>query len=184
MHLDNGVTKSEYDVDFMLSYPSWIIQQNWQDVVAVLNAHHNGGYYFQNYEWYVNRQAISSHSSYLYSPQLKIGDEVVVYLTREGENYSIPTCPLIIEEQPNINEHPTIVQPTKLAKGQRHITIETSKQGCTYYLCDVLGRIIATGGCNANQRRILEIPQISGTLFMNIIESETQFSHTTRIYVE
>lgn len=184
LHLDNGVTQSEYNVEFLLSYPSWIIQQNWQDVVAVLNAHNNGGYYFNNYEWYVNRQAISSHTSYLYSPQLKVGDEVLVYLTREGENYSIPTCPLIIEEHPNINEHPTVVYPTKLAKGQKNITVETGKQGCAYYLCDLLGRTIATGECDANELKILEIPQMSGTLFMHIIESETQFSHTTCIYVE
>ena len=184
LHLDNGVTQSEYNVEFLLSYPSWIIQQNWQDVVAVLNAHNNGGYYFDNYEWFVNRQAITSHTSYLYSPQLKIGDEVLVYLTREGENYSIPTCPLIIEERPNINEHPTIVFPTKLAKGQKNITVKTGKQGCAYYLCDLLGRTIATGECYANELRNLELPLLSGTLLMHIIESETQFSHTTRIYIE
>ena len=53
-----------------------------------------------------------------------------------------------------------------------------------YYLCDLLGRTIATGECDANELKILEIPQMSGTLFMHIIESETQFSHTTCIYVE
>lgn len=185
LHLDNGVTKSKYDVEFVMHYPSWIIQQNWQDVVAVLNAQHNGGYYFDNYEWFVNRQPIGTHDSYLYFPQLKVGDEVVLYLTRTGENYSISTCPLIIEDQPiYIHENPTVVYPTKLKKDQRYITIETYEHGCSYYLFDILGRVIDYNKCDANQQNMLEIPNQSGVFFITIIGDENKTRHTTRIFKE
>ena len=54
--LDNsvcGVSRSD-SLTLLIRYPSWILEQNWDDVVAPLRAEYNGGYEFGAYTWYVN----------------------------------------------------------------------------------------------------------------------------------
>ena len=185
LQLDNGRNKSAlYDIEFTVPYPNWVIQQNWQDVVAVLNAQYNGGYYFEGYEWYVNNQPVGINKSYLHLPYLKPGDEVTVHLTRVGDTYAIPTCPLTIHEQTYSNEHPTLVYPNRLSNGQRQITIENGSQGCMYSVYDILGNIIITGKCEANQKSAIDLPNTSGIYFIAIIENNSQTSHTHKVFKE
>ena len=100
LELDNGICDVQpYNIDMLVRYPSWIIEQNWDDVVALLNEKYNGGYQFSTYQWLVNNRVIDAvTSSNLYMQELTVGDEVVLMLTRINEDYAIPTCPITISE--------------------------------------------------------------------------------------
>ena len=57
--LDNGVcgvSRSD-SISLLIRYPSWILEQNWDNVVVPLRKEYNGGYEFGNYE----RQPVSVH---------------------------------------------------------------------------------------------------------------------------
>ena len=166
---------SEHETDLLVRYPSWIIEQNWQDVVAVKNARYNGGYYFQGYDWHVNNVSTTQTDSYLYLPSLQVGDEVVLYATRMGEDYAVPTCPIVIEPQ-NVyeQEHPVPVYPTRLTRSNRNITIGYANTDSQYYVYDVLGRQLASGVCGASEKAVLELPDVSGSYFVMIIDSSEQ----------
>lgn len=92
-----GCPGSIIDVPFNVNYKSATIEQNWGDVVAVLNDSYNGGYNLTRYQWYKNGTPIEGETkSYLYVPAgLEIGAEYNVELTRVGEDYAIFTCPIV-----------------------------------------------------------------------------------------
>jgi len=104
---------SAYEMSFMIKYPSWLLEQNWNDVVAVLNTDYNGGYDFSQFDWYVNNHnIITDGESYIYKPQyLHTGDNVYASMIRSGENYSICTCPIVITDISNelLYEEPLLI---------------------------------------------------------------------------
>lgn len=164
---------SEHTTDFLVRYPSWIIEQNWQDVVAVLNAQHNGGYTFENYEWYVNNQPASQNKSYLYLPTLRVGDEVELHVMRKGEDYYVPTCPIIIEEQDTYNqEHPTLVTPARVSRHDRQVSLEAQTAATQYYLYDITGRCLLAGVCELGQVQQFELPNVAGSYFLTMVDAE------------
>lgn len=164
---------SEHTTDFLVRYPSWIIEQNWQDVVAVLNAQHNGGYTFESYEWYVNNQPASQNKSYLYLPTLRVGDEVELHVMRQGEDYYVPTCPIIIEEQDTYNqEHPTLVTPARVSRHDRQVSLEAQTAATQYYLYDITGRCLLAGVCELGQVQQFELPNVAGSYFLTMVDAE------------
>lgn len=164
---------SEHTTDFLVRYPSWIIEQNWQDVVAVLNAQHNGGYTFENYEWYVNHQPASQNKSYLYLPTLRVGDEVELHVMRQGEDYYVPTCPIIIEEQDTYNqEYPTLVTPARVSRHDRQVSLEAQTAATQYYLYDITGRCLLAGVCELGQVQQFELPNVAGSYFLTMVDAE------------
>ena len=164
---------SEHTTDFLVRYPSWIIEQNWQDVVAVLNAQHNGGYTFENYEWYVNNQPASQNKSYLYLPTLRVGDEVELHVMRKGEDYYVPTCSIIIEEQDTYNqEHPTLVTPARVSRHDRQVSLEAQTAATQYYLYDITGRCLLAGVCELGQVQQFELPNVAGSYFLTMVDAE------------
>jgi hypothetical protein len=164
---------TEHTTDFLVRYPSWIIEQNWQDVVAVLNAQHNGGYTFENYEWYVNNQPASQNKSYLYLPTLRVGDEVELHVMRQGEDYYVPTCPIIIEEQDTYNqEHPTLVTPARVSRHDRQVSLEAQTAATQYYLYDITGRCLLAGVCELGQVQQFELPNVAGSYFLTMVDAE------------
>ena len=166
---------SEHTTDFLVRYPSWIIEQNWQDVVAVLNAQHNGGYTFENYEWYVNNQPASQNKSYLYLPTLRVGDEVELHVMRKGEDYYVPTCSIIIEEQDAYNQdHPTLATPAKVSRNNRQVSLEAQAASTQYYLYDVAGRCLLEGVCEYGQVQHFELPTVAGSYFLTMVDAENR----------
>ena len=166
---------SEHTTDFLVRYPSWIIEQNWQDVVAVLNAQHNGGYTFENYEWYVNNQPASQNKSYLYLPTLRVGDEVELHVMRKGEDYYVPTCSIIIEEQDAYNQdHPTLATPAKVSRNNRQVSLEAQAASTQYYLYDIAGRCLLEGVCEYGQVQHFELPTVAGSYFLTMVDAENR----------
>jgi hypothetical protein len=173
---------SEYETQLLIRYPSWIIEQNWQDVVAAKKAQYNGGYHFEAYDWHVNNVSAAQSKSYLYMPSLREGDEVVLYATRQGEDYAIPTCPVIIEAQNMYTqEYPVPVYPTRLSRADRNITILSSDS--EYYIYDMFGRLIVMGDCRDGEKTLVELPSISGSYFVMLLD-EQQNKQVVHVLVE
>ena len=140
-----GYSRSE-QLKVQMRYPSWIIEQNWGDVVAPLSAAYNGGYSFSNYEWYVNGSLVNSTGQgYLYYKALQPGDLVVMKATRVGESYAIPTCALeITEPKPNQNNNPILITPSSAPKRMASISIQSQDEG-NYSIYSATGHLIQQG---------------------------------------
>lgn len=148
IEFDNGTclpSTSAYDLSFMVRYPSWVIEQNWNDVVAVLNKEYNGGYSFKQFDWYINNDEYEHNGqSYIYVPQyLHTGDVVYVGLTRNEDDYAICTCPIIISDMSNsfAYDEPVLISVNKIKK---ELTIFTDKP-TSYSIINTSGSVILSG---------------------------------------
>jgi hypothetical protein len=108
--LDNGICTNpdlcSTDTSIVLSYPSWITQQRFGDVIALYNEKYNGGYYWSHYQWYHGDTLLVGEThEYLYVPTgLVVGDQYHVRLTREGEVQDFQTCPITIVADPIVED--------------------------------------------------------------------------------
>ena len=175
--LDNnvcGVARAD-SLSLLVRYPSWILEQNWDDVVAPLRKEYNGGYEFGAHTWYVNDVVYPTNGeAYLHSKSLKQGDEVVLYATRRGESYAIPTAPLIIKAAaPNVFETPVLVYPTTATKNKPAVTLKAAESG-TYKVYSTTGQLFNTGDFVAGEQSII-LPATSGCC---LIQATTDGGHT------
>lgn len=158
-------------IDFTISirYPSYIVSQHWNDVVAILNSKYNGGYTFSKYDWYVNGILIQSITgSNMFLPNLRTGDKIEVGLTREGENYSVLTCPIWMQNLSNleISEYPVAIEGTILRNNtQAHIIASAAGK---YSLYSAAGLLITTGTFDKNSETLVELPAVSGIYFLRV----------------
>ena len=128
---------------FLVRYPSSVIGQKWNNVLALKNSRYNGGYLWDAYRWYVdNREMIGETQSFIYcgvGKTLLMGHPYHASLRRVGEDYFIPTCPLIPVPHEDIQPIPTIFNP-----GQR-IVARRDGQDIPVTFYDMLGRVVAGG---------------------------------------
>lgn len=189
LELQNGICdpqKTGYNYDLLIRYPSWIIRQHWNDVVAVLNSSYNGGYLFDKYEWEVNGRMLEttdSNYSNLYMPELRFGDNVCAYLTRKGETYSIPTCPIEIIDntQAIIGDNPIIVYPTTVNKAHPVLNVRASNDA-TYAIYNSYGHFISSGHLNQNDNIQVMLPVCSGVYLF--VTNDASAIYTTKILVQ
>ncbi len=189
LELQNGICdpqKTGYNYDLLIRYPSWIIRQHWNDVVAVLNSSYNGGYLFDKYEWEVNGRMLEttdSNYSNLYMPELRFGDNVCAYLTRKGETYSIPTCPIEIidNSQAIIGDNPIIVYPTTVNKAHPVLNVRASNDA-TYAIYNSYGHFISSGHLNQNDNIQVMLPVCSGVYLF--VTNDASAIYTTKILVQ
>jgi hypothetical protein len=113
------------DIPFTVNYKSSIIEQNWNDVIALLNENYNNGgtgndngYKFSHYQWYKNGQPIEGEDrSYIYQPE---GLDTTAYyqlqIKRIDDGVTLFTCPLIPVRLGNSAEQPTVVQQRNIVR--------------------------------------------------------------------
>ena len=133
-----------YTMPLLIRYPSWVLEQKWNDVVAVLNENNNGGYRFSSYEWRRNGNLVSrADRSYIYLPyDMQPGDIIEAYLTREGEDYAIPTCPLSIV---NNNEKQETEVPVLIGfDNPKRVRLQAKLSG-RYHLYSSSGQLFDSG---------------------------------------
>jgi len=117
-------TVDNHTINFDILYPSWIMQQKWNDAIALLNQYYNGGYEWSAYEWYVNDTKIPiDRNSYIYTldygkTTLEMGQQYRALLTRADDGVKIFTCPLIPEWRTDITQFPTVVSPQQTIRIQ------------------------------------------------------------------
>ncbi|MDR0830658.1 MAG: DNRLRE domain-containing protein, partial [Prevotellaceae bacterium] len=82
-------TIENHTFTFDIFYPAWIMEQNWNDVIALQNDRYNGGYKWSAYEWYLNGAQIPNETqSYIYIKNggiLAMGQEYRALLTRVSD---------------------------------------------------------------------------------------------------
>lgn len=182
--LDNGVcglSRSD-SLTLLIRYPSWILEQNWDNVVVPLRKEYNGGYEFGNYAWYINDVPYDNNGSpYLYTNTLKRGDKVVLYATRVGESYAIPTAPLeIAAPQPDVFDNPVLVYPTSTSKAQARVKLKAETNG-TYKVYNATGQLFSNGNFTFGEQ-FIEVPATSGCCFVQTTTDEGNIT-TTKIIV-
>ena len=182
--LDNGVcgfSRSD-SLTLLVKYPSWILEQHWDDVVAPLKPELNGGYDFVLTEWYVNGVLQPNTGiAYLHNDALRPGDEVVMRVTRQGESYAIPTCPLVIEPmQPNVNEHPIMVYPTQAPRRMPMVTVQAPGDGA-YEVYGTSGMRFSRGRLQAGETSVM-LPAANGIYFILVHQGEEMTSHKVMVY--
>mgnify|MGYP004503779105 CR=1 FL=1 len=187
LEFNNGAcipSKYGIDIPFIVRYPSWIIEQNWNNVIALLNEQHNGGYNFSNYVWYINGRKIDyATGAYLYCLEIQVGDEVVLYPTRIGEDYAIPTCPIVITDKNNEeqNDAPIFIYPSAVSSANARIKIQMNKGGA-FYLYNTRGEIIYSENCSYEQNYEIILPSIAGVYLLTYRNSNEEI-YTSKILV-
>lgn len=100
----------QYPFAFTLLYPSSVLEQAWDDVIAVLTYDYNGGYHFTAYQWYKDGVALTGENHpYLYQP-LVMGAEYSALLT-EPDGTQLMTCPFVARPQQELSLYPTVAAP-------------------------------------------------------------------------
>jgi len=178
-----------------VKYPSWIIEQNWDDVVAPLNKTNNGRYEFSQVEWQITRtiggytdviNIPNNGQGYLHYNDLRVGDEVIMIATRKGENYSIPTCPIVIQSYASsTGSEPTLVDPIYVypKMAPRHapqITIE-APQGCEYTIYSSMGSFISSGSVEPGKQQVT-LPNTNGIYFIRTVQGKEDTTHKVVLY--
>ena len=131
-------------------YPSWLIVQKWDDVLALYNERYNGGYTFTRIGWYNDRQPVEgqgANNSYIYvnrgqGEMLRFGTPYWAELTREDDGKTICTCPYVPQRMQQAPERKGM----EISFAQRgYQLLLTTEQNGTYALYDVTGKTLQTG---------------------------------------
>ncbi|MDR0829281.1 MAG: hypothetical protein LBN95_04105, partial [Prevotellaceae bacterium] len=153
-------------IDFDVYYPSSIMQQKWDDVIALKNSYYNGGYDFAGYQWYKNdgEKLVGQTHSYIYlgDDVLNPGDEYYVLITRADAS-TMFSCPLTATEpKPSVSEFPTIV------KNGNIVTIFLTKDLKDARLWTVTGILLEKNITLRAPVHQLALPQTAGVYLLEI----------------
>ena len=108
-------TSAEFEITFPVLYPASIMEQKWDNVIAIKNQNYNGGkYVFEDYQWFKNDEILIGHNgSYYYAGEGNVLDTTAYYyvaLTR-ADSTTVLTCPFKPGEAKNtVSTYPTYIQ--------------------------------------------------------------------------
>lgn len=181
--LDNGICQHKetdcfHDSTFVMRYPSWLTEQRYGDVIALLNEKYNGGYKWSAYQWYQGgKKLVGQTNPYLYIPTgLEHNAQYHVVLTREGEKQSFPTCPITVTNDSQFKEYaPTMgyldVAPTCVTAGHPYTNI-LSRHGGRYRITTSKGSAVTSGEFHADVTEI-QVPSTSGMYIIQLWSDDT-----------
>ena len=161
-------------LSFSFLYPASVLEQAWNDVVAVLTHDYNGGYDFVAFQWYENGEPLTGENhSYLYRP-LIMGGEYCALLT-EADGTQSMTCPLIATHQEDISLYPTVI-------GQHRLLRCYVSQQAELWLYDALGRVVAHYHLPIGETQIIA-PGATGVYVACIITRADNKPHPYKLIV-
>ncbi len=155
----------EQVVKFTIQYPSWVIAQRWNDVLAVKNEEYNGGFEFAEYQWYKNNQPIEGEtSSILYADvePLDITAEYSVLLTRVDDGVEEMTC-VIVPERYASEDLGEVRFDIDVTGKTIHSTLSGEMR--LYAANGILLKTQMFGKGNTE----IEIPEVSGVYIINVV---------------
>ena len=198
---DNGVCANDslmrYTFDVKVQYPSWIMEQRHDDVIAILDSAYNGGHKWNRFQWYKGRQKLEGETKpYLFVPdKLVEGDLYHVVLTEvdaQGDTLSSePACPIVISNTPEIvgsgdDDHGPereylAVTPTciPLGKTTAHILARDENSTGTYRISTVEGQYITKGEFRGIATTIT-IPSVEGMYIVQVWDSNKESKESYR----
>ena len=186
---DNGVCQSDsmmtYPFEMVMRYPSWITQQHWNDAILIMDSTQNGGYVFSAYQWYRDGEILYGETRpYLFAPEwLEDGSEYTVALTREDDQVTVLTCPIIPDLSGDYDNSPTqtyiSVVPTLVAKENPVVYILSPTNG-SYKLYNSQGQLVTQGDYTPNEYNAGQVvlPNISGVYIFHLVENTTMNTGT------
>jgi len=176
--LDGNELQKELAFNFTVLYPSSIIEQKWNDVLALLNDRYNGGYVFSDYQWYKNGEPIAGAvGSYFYNNGIDFDftSEYRAKITRIDDGVSLFTCGVV----PVYRELTKLVLKVDYANGQ---IIVNAPQNLKVTIWNILGIKISEYQIEAGQNHIPP-PKSSGNYILSF-ETADGFLQSERIYVK
>ncbi len=164
-----GNERTWADIPFGVLYPSWVIEQHWDDVIAVLNERYNGGYVFTKVEWLRDGELLpGEREPYIYLPHELWTNPEHTYqaylyqarLTRADDNKAILTCP--IEPSPvdntNVLEKSYVdVRPTLVPMDNPVVHVMTNTSGI-YWVYSADGKLLQTASYDTCEHKVFDIP--------------------------
>jgi hypothetical protein len=129
--------------DFTVLYPSSVIRQKWNNVLALANERYNGGYIFSSYRWYKDEVPIpNATASYLYVGEGLVLDTAAEYraeIMRADDGVTLMTCPFIVEERGDVQDFPVELTAT-LMSVKTKVGVQNAPDMFTVEIYDVNGR--------------------------------------------
>ena len=172
--LFRGEVIDRYTLPIRLLYPSSVLEQAWNDVIAVLTHDYNGGYDFAAFQWFEDGHLLVGETGpYLYRP-LIMGAAYSALLT-QTDGTQMMTCPLIAQSQQDISLYPTIVAPRQM------IQCRTSEPG-TLIVYNALGTMVLQRALVAGDN-ILEAPDATGLHMVRIRLREATNHKTYKLII-
>lgn len=163
---DCGDVTLHFVVDVM--YPSSVIVQRWNDVLALQNADYNGGYEFSSYQWFKDGQPMEGEQySVLYRPNdMDYTASYSMLLTRLSDGVSAFTCGITPVEfsDKEIDDIPEIV----ISGGEA--SLYTHGKGMMY-LYGIGGNLVCSVRLVEGDNNI-RMPSVSGIFIMKIVYDE------------
>ena len=148
------------NISLTFLYPSSVLEQRWNDVVAVLAKDYNGGYEFVAFQWYKDGQILAGETRSYFSEPFEMGSEYSALLT-EADGTQLMTCPIIIEKHTDITLYPTIVATAQ----QIHCNVSLEGQ---LYLYDSTGKLYMHHSLNQGDNYI-SAPNVAGIYMAKIV---------------
>jgi hypothetical protein len=115
----------------------------------------------------------------LYLPTtLGSGDEVAISLTREGENYAVPSCPIVIYDKTSelVSEYPVLAHPTEV-RGQIRIIAQADGE---YALYTTTGKLIISGKYRDGEQQLIQT-QVAEGCYLLRLSTQTHGVQTKKI---
>lgn len=171
LEFDGDTTGIEvFDFEFDVYYSASILQQKWNDVIAIYNTENNGGYEFSAFSWYVDGNEIPGMTGPIFydsSKGLQIGSSYQAKLTRADDGVTAFTCPIyIVGKSENVEVYPTS------APKRSAVTISMPQEG-QISVWDVMGNRISDGLLEAGLNHF-SMPERVGTYVFKVLTVDGQ----------
>ena len=161
-------------IPFAILYPSSVMEQRWNDVIAVLTDKYNGGYDFTAFQWYKDGQPLpGEEKSYIYQP-LDFNAEYAVLLT-EQDGTQLMSCSFTPEPHTDITLYPTLADPLQ------YIHCYTSDVA-SLVIYDATGRMITGMQLPAGESSV-PVPEIRGLYIVKIQTDTPQSEKTYKVLI-
>lgn len=185
--LDNGFCQRPMedcinDSVFVMNYPAWLMEQHYNDVIALLDSAYNGGYTWTNYQWYKgDSMLVGQDKPYLHIPTgLELGAAYYVRLTRRDENVDFQTCPIVIGQTLIDPYAPKMgylaVTPTCVNTGHPYVNIlshsPNTEVAGNYRITTTEGYLVGEGIFHADVTQV-EVPAIEGMYIFQLWSNDT-----------
>lgn len=178
------------DGKIIMNYPSWVTEQRFRDVIAILDTKYNGGYEFDHFQWYRNNVAIPGEThEYLYLPHEMDVDTVLyhVRVRRPGEVRDFQTCPIRIFADPVDTLAPRLpyisVVPTLVSHLNPVVNILSVNRG-HYILTNALAGFSKSGDIIPDEHHAMEVrldnAQAGSVYIFQLWDDETTHSEKYR----
>lgn len=164
--------------DFQVRYPSWLMEQHWNDAIGLLVDSLNGGYHFYAFQWYKNDVLMPGETKpYFYCPQYLESDALYsVALSRSSDSLTYFTCYL----SPDLSQQQTLtpslpyisVVPTHVVVENPVVNILCVNSG-TYEIFDPYGAKLTSGVYHpgAHNAQEVQLPAVPGVYIFHLHDS-------------